>query len=219
VKAATRKVGGYSTDFIARRYDRLASIYRLLSGAFLLRPQIRHEMIDSLELQSGATVLEVGCGTGNNFEALVERVGPAGRVIGVDASAGMLQRAEALRLRHGWTNVTLLRQDASQLQIPGPLDAVLFSLSYSVLPNRRRTLSDAWHLLVPGGRMVIMDAGVPDGRLGRLLAMPLRVISGATVLGDPLVRPWKDLESLAEEVEFRRLRPGTYHLSAATYRH
>lgn len=201
---------------IARRYDRLASIYGALGTAFLLRPKIRRAAVERLELEPGATVLEVGCGSGANLTALTERVGPTGRVIGIDVSPGMLRRAEELRRRQGWANVTLLEQDATELEAPELVDAALFSLSYSVLPERRRTLGAVWKLLNPGGRLVIMDACLPDSRAGRLLGPATRAVSRVTFLGDPFTRPWEDLAGLAGQVERRHFRPGAYFLCAAT---
>ena len=71
----------------------------------------------ALGLKPGDTVLEVGAGTGRNFPYLVEAVGPSGTVIGVDASPGMLAEARKLIERNGWSNVELLQQDATQLEV------------------------------------------------------------------------------------------------------
>lgn len=68
----------------------------------------------------------------------------AAGVIAVDASEGMLAEAGKLVERHGWSNVQLLRQDASQLQLDRlDVDAVFFSLSYSVLPEPGLALARA----------------------------------------------------------------------------
>lgn len=201
---------------IARRYDRLASVYGALGALFLMRRKIRRAAVEWLQLEPGATVLEIGCGRGANLTALAEQVGPAGRIIGIDVSAGMLRHAEALRQQHGWTNVTLVEQDAAELDAPRPIDAALFSLSYTVIPERQRTLDAVWKLLNPGGRLAIMDAGLPDSRAGRLLGPATQAMSRATFLGDPFTRPWEDLAGLADDVECRRFWPGAYFLCAAT---
>jgi SAM-dependent methyltransferase len=123
----------------------------------------------------------------------------------------MLERAGALRRSNGWENVTLREQDARSLGTGDEYDAVLFSLSYSVLPDPQATLAVIWELLRPGGRVVIMDAGLPEGRLGRLLRPLARTVSRATVLGDPDSRPWQDLAELgATDVETTRSQAGTY---------
>ncbi len=91
---------------------------------------------------------------------MVDAVGPNGTVIAVDASEGMLAEARKLMERHGWSNVQLLRQDAAQLQLDGDVDAVLFSLSYSVIPEPGPALARAWKLLRPSARVVVMDMGL-----------------------------------------------------------
>ncbi len=205
-----------SPEQVSRRYDRLATIYSPLSVALMLPARIRDEAVGRLGLGAGDAVLEVGCGTGANLGRLVAAVGPSGAVTGIDLSPGMLERAERLRLLNGWDNVRLREQDASGLDADGPFDAILFSLSYSVLPESRLTLAAVWERLTPGGRIVVMDAGLPRGLLGRLLRPLAGAVSRATVLGDPDSRPWEDLAELgAADLETIRLQAGTYFVCSA----
>jgi ubiquinone/menaquinone biosynthesis C-methylase UbiE len=154
---------------VASRYDRLARWYRFAGPLILLAPGFRRKAVKRLGLKHGDRVLEVGCGTGRNLALLCEAVGTDGVVIGIDASAGMLAKARQLVRRYGWKNVRLIHQDAAELALEDPVDAVFFSLSYSVLPDREPLLLKAWEAVRPGGQLVIMDAGLPDNRLGRLL--------------------------------------------------
>ena len=94
---------------------------------------------------------------------------------------------------------------------PRAFEAILFSLSYSVLPEPRRTLGAVWGPLLPGGTVVIMDSGLPESRFGRALRPFATALSRATVLGDPDTRPWDDLDELgAGGVETTRFQGGTY---------
>ncbi len=205
-----------SPEQISRRYDRLATIYSPLSVALMLPSRIRDEAVGRLCLGAGDAVLEVGCGTGANLGRLVAGVGPAGAVTGIDLSPRMLERAERLRLRSGWDNVSLLEHDAAGLDTDVPFDAVLFSLSYSVLPEPRRTLAAVWERLTPGGRIVVMDAGLSEGRLGRLLRPLAAAVSRVTVLGDPDSRPWEHLAELgAADLDTIRFQAGTYFVCSA----
>lgn len=205
-----------SAEQISHRYDRLAVIYGPLSVALMLRRRTRDEAVRRLALSAGDVVLEVGCGSGANLGRLVTAVGPAGEITGIDLSPGMLKRAERVRLKNGWHNVTLLEQDAGSLDAGDRFDAVLFSLSYSVLPEPQRTLAAVWEWLRPGGRIVVMDAGVPEGRLGDLLRPLAGAVSIATVLGDPDSRPWDDLAAIgAADIETVRFQAGTYFVCGA----
>jgi phosphatidylethanolamine/phosphatidyl-N-methylethanolamine N-methyltransferase len=198
---------------LTTRYDHLARWYRFVEAAIVLPPGLRRKAVGQLDLKSGDAVLEVGCGTGRNLQLLCKAVGVDGVVIGVDASSGMLERAQHLVAARGWQNVRLLHQDATGLALENPIDAVLFSLSYSVLPNRPAAVSRAWEALRPGGRLVVMDAGLPASRLGRLLR-PVGEALATAFPGDPYSRPWEDLAGLSHAVETQWFQFGTYFICA-----
>lgn len=141
-------------------------------------------------------MLEVGCGTGRNLPWLVRSVGPTGEVFGVDCCEGMLAKARQLFERRQWNNVKLWQQDAAEMLLPAPVDGVLFSISYTVMPEPYMALSRAWKYLRPDRHVVIMDGKLARGRLGRLSRPFVELLSKATVLGDPDRRPWDDLKKL-----------------------
>ena len=168
-----------------------------------------------LELEKGSRVLEVGCGTGRNLAPLVEAVGAEGRVYGVDLSEGMLSEAEQLCAQAGWHNVELIRADAGDYILPEPVDGVIFSLSYAVISHHQAALRHAWNQLRPGGYLVVMDAKLPSGMLGKLLYPFVVVASKLTVLGNPDVRPWDELKELADGVDYEEAQFSTYYICRA----
>jgi phosphatidylethanolamine/phosphatidyl-N-methylethanolamine N-methyltransferase len=200
---------------VTERYDRLARWYRFAGPLILLAPRFRRKAVKRLGVKRGDTVLEVGCGTGRNLALLREAVGTEGVVIGIDASGGMLAQARQLATRHGWRNVRLIHQDAAELDLQDPVDAVFFSVSYSVLPNREPVLSKAWEAVRPGGRLVIMDAGLPANRLGRLLA-PFGEAIATVFPGDPYSQPWEDLKGISDTVTTERFQLGIYFICKVT---
>jgi len=179
---------------IVKGYDRVARLYSTLEPLYLIFPPTRRKAVATLKLKAGDTVLEIGAGTGRNLPYLVDAVGPTGTVIAVDASEGMLAEACKLIERHGWSSVQLLHQDAAQLQLDRDVDAVLFSLSYSVLPEPGPALAETWKLLRPSGRLVVMDMGLTDPRHRRALSSIARLLEKLAP-GDPYSRPWSDLAS------------------------
>lgn len=199
-----------------KRYDRIARSYNTLEPLYLIFPRARRKAVAALGLKAGDTVLEIGAGTGRNFPYLVEAVGPSGTIIGVDASQGMLAEARRLIERRGWSNVKLLQQDAAQLEVDRDLDGVLFSLSYSVLPEPRPALARAWERLRPSSRVVVMDAGLTQGRHWRLLA-PIARLLVKYAPGDPYSDPWSELAKYGP-VATERLLAGFYYVSAVTKR-
>jgi ubiquinone/menaquinone biosynthesis C-methylase UbiE len=205
----------YDAQFVRRRYNRLAQFFVLFEWLFLMPPGIRSRAVNRLELNPGDKVLEVGCGTGRNLAPLVRAVGAEGHVYGVDLSEGMLEKAQELAARSGWHNVTLIRSDATGYIVPKPVDGVIFSLSYAVIPHHLEVLRHAWRQLRPGGYLVIMDAKLPSNALGKLLHPFVMWTSKLTVLGNPDVRPWDELKELAGAVEMEEISFGTYYICRA----
>jgi ubiquinone/menaquinone biosynthesis C-methylase UbiE len=196
----------------SRRYDRVARFYSTLEPLYLIFPPARRRAVAALGVKAGDTVLEIGAGTGRNFPYLVEAVGPTGTVIGVDASKGMLAEARKLIERSGWSNVQLLHQDAAQLEVDRDVDGVLFSLSYSVLPEPRPALARAWERLRPSSRVVVMDMGLTQGGPHRLLA-PIARLLVKFAPGDAYSDPWSDLAHYGP-VETKRFLLGFFYVSA-----
>ena len=203
---------GHDIEFVRQRYNRLAGIYPIFELLFWLPCGIRARAVNALGLQRGDRVLEVGCGTGRNLPYLVRAVGPEGRVYGVDYSDGMLARARQLCERHGWSNVTLLQQDARRLELPETVDAALFSLSYAVMPEPRDVLEQVWRFVRSGGTVAILDAKLFPGLLGKLQRPFILLMMKATVLGDPDVRPWEDLRQLTPQFDMQEVNLGTYYI-------
>ncbi len=206
----------YEVDLIRRRYNRLASIYPLFNLVFFLPPGIRGRAVRRLDLKPGNKVLEVGCGTGRNLPHLVEAVGPAGEVFGVDCCEGMLAKARKLCEQHRWRNATLLQQDAAEMVLPGLVDGVLFSLCYSVMPKPREVLAQAWKYLSPNRHVVIMDGKLARGVWGKLSRPLVILASEATVLGDPDEQPWEDLREFTPKIEVEEINFGTYYICRGT---
>lgn len=179
---------------VERRYDRIAPLYAIFETLWL-PAGLRAVAVARLALVPGSAVLEVGCGTGSNLAHLVRAVGARGRVYGVDRSERMLAVARRRCERERWPNCTLLRADAAGYALPA-VDGVLFSLCYCTMAHRADVLRKAWQQLRPGGRLVIFDSQVPAGPLRAVARALMFVVSRATVLGNPDVRPLEDVQEL-----------------------
>jgi ubiquinone/menaquinone biosynthesis C-methylase UbiE len=199
-----------------RQYDRVARFYKLLEPLFLISPLARRKAVAALAPAPGDQVLEIGAGTGRNLPHLIEAVGPGGKVVALDASPGMLREAEGLVSRKGWANVRFVHQNAARLQLDQSFDRVLFSLSYSAIPppERAPALAAAWDRLRPGGRLVIMDAGLFHTRFRRLLDPIARLLIKLGP-GDPYSRPLEDLAAYGQ-VAIERFMFGIYYVCSVT---
>lgn len=195
---------GAVTDF----YDRLAARYDLLATAPVIRGW-REMAAESLDLDPGDTVVEMGCGTGANLPYLRERVGSEGRVVGIDLTSGMLAQARRRVEREGWTNVDLVRGDATRPPVEG-VDAVLGSFVVGLLDDPGWAVDHWLDHLNPGGRVAILEAGRSD----RLVAAPLNLAFRVFVrFSSP--GGWTRFASPAKELD-RRIAAARDALAART---
>ena len=130
-------------------------------------------------------------------------------------SNGMLAQARSDCEQAGLTNVLLIHADASEYELPELVDGAIFSLSYAVMRDRKQTLRNVWRQLKPGGRMVMLDAKVLKGFLGRITHGLFSLILRLTVLGNPDVEALKDIRELTGQVEVQELQFGTYFIARA----
>jgi demethylmenaquinone methyltransferase/2-methoxy-6-polyprenyl-1,4-benzoquinol methylase len=116
----------------AKRYDWTEKIYRLFG---FREEKYRRAVIAVLDLQEGDTVIDLGCGTGKNFEQILQKIGRTGILIGVDLTAAMLAQAQKRIDKNDWQNVTLVHTDVADYEFPVqfPADGILstFALSFS----------------------------------------------------------------------------------------
>src|SRR6266487_2705320 len=150
----------------ARYYDLFVSIFTLGH-----RAQLRRATADLARIQPGATVLEVGCGTGDVALAAKERAGSSGAVYGIDPAPEMIAVARGKAARAGLAvdfQVGLIES----LAFPdATFDVVLSSLMMHHLPDdlKRRGLTEIARVLKPGGRLLIVDIKRPTTRMARTM--------------------------------------------------
>lgn len=155
--AGTSTRGQRLYDRWSRHRGALKAFYAVV---FLGRErELRRRSVDALELAPGDRVLELGCGPGNSFDALRAAVGETGLVVGVDYSAGMVDRAAATVRTAEWENVHVLRGDATRLGVrDGTFDAAYTAMSLSAMADPGAVVREAARSLRPGGRLVVLDA-------------------------------------------------------------
>jgi ubiquinone/menaquinone biosynthesis C-methylase UbiE len=141
----------------ARYYDLLALLFmRGREGAF------REKVLELAQLRSGESVLDVGCGTGTLAIAAKKRVGPTGKVYGIDASPEMIARASKKARKAG---VEVVFKNGVVEALPfadASFDAVLSTLMLHHLPPeaRQQCAREMRRVLKPGGRVLAVDFGV-----------------------------------------------------------
>ena len=182
-------------------YGRWADFYDLLSRATPGLGRLRGRAADALALEPGDFAVEMGCGTGANLPHLRERVGPEGRVVGVDFTRGMLERARERVERNGWENVHLVQADADGIEFRESPDAVLASFVVGMLGDPAAAVRRWTDLLAPGGRLALLDAAQSDRWFGWPVNQAFRglvVASSPSGIREYERAPWLVLDERVE---------------------
>ncbi len=112
-----------------------------------------------LGLRPGDGVLDVACGPGNFSRAFASAVGESGLVVGIDASATMLDRGAAELRRSGTANLALIRADATALPFrEASFDAVCCFAALHLFDDPFAGLDEMARALTPGGRIALMTS-------------------------------------------------------------
>lgn len=134
--------------------------------------KLREETLDSAEIKSGDCVLEVGSGTGTLALAAKKKVGISGKVNGIDVIPGMI---EVSRQKAKQANEDVSFDLGSIADIPfeaNTFDVVIcsFMIFHVAEKTRRKGISEIHRVLKPNGKLFILDLGLPQGSIQRMLA-------------------------------------------------
>ncbi len=147
------------TDRVKARYDRISPYYDLIE--FLLEKVVfrrwRKMLFDSSD---GDTILEVGVGTGKNFDFYP----PGKRITAIDFSPGMLSKARRRAIRKH-VGVDILGMDVQDLQFDDrSFDMVVATFVFCSVPDPIRGLREIKRVCKKGGRIILLEHVRPGGR-------------------------------------------------------
>ncbi len=145
---------------------------------------IRNRLLDDLHLYPDASVLEVGCGPGMLLEGIYERVGPGGKIAGIDLNPHFISVAQRRVEMLGYTNATFQTGDCHTLPYEdGTFDAVVAEKLLMHVSPIARVIAEMKRVLSIGGRLVLADydpftiltAGPDPALTSRVLGSAARV--------------------------------------------
>jgi len=143
-------------------------------------------------MQPGETVLDLGSGAGFDCFLAARQVGPTGRVIGVDMTDAMLEKARANADKSGLGNVEFRKGEIEALPVDdNSIDVTISNCVLNLVPDKDRAFREIHRILRPGGRLAVSDMawGIEPGPSVRdQLEALVGCIGGALVLDDYVSR-------------------------------
>ena len=144
------------------------------------------------ELHEGEVVLDLGSGGGIDVLLSARRVGPTGKVYGLDMTDEMLALAAENQRKAGVANVEFLKGEIEQIPLPdASVDVIISNCVINLSADKRQVLREAFRVLKPGGRFAVSDV-VVRGELPPAVQRSMELWVGCVV-------------GALEEAEYRRL--------------
>ena len=139
-------------------------------------------------LEPGQTVLDLGSGGGIDVLLSARRVGPTGKVYGLDMTDEMLALARANQQQAGVTNVEFLKGTIDAIPLPADsVDVIISNCVINLASDKDAVLREAFRVLKPGGRFAVSDVvvrGEVPAEVRRSMELWVGCIAGALEEGD-----------------------------------
>ena len=137
-------------------------------------------------LRLGEVVVDLGSGGGLDVFLAAQKVGPHGRVIGIDMAPGMIERAKKNAEQSGCENVEFHLASIDALPVPeASVDCVISNCVINLAPDKQAVFREISRVLKPGGRLAVSDIALKK-RLPRELAESVAAYVGCVAGALPI---------------------------------
>jgi demethylmenaquinone methyltransferase/2-methoxy-6-polyprenyl-1,4-benzoquinol methylase len=145
-------------------------------------------------------VVDIACGTGLNFPLIEEVIGPEGRIVGVDLTDAMLDRAQHRIETNGWSNISLVQADAADFDFVTEADAILSTYALSQVPECAEVIAHGAGALSEGGRWVVLDLKLPSNTPRWLAQLGTAAVRPYAAIDEWIMRrPWEAIRAAMQE--------------------
>ena len=134
-------------------------------------------------IKPGDTVVDLGAGAGNDCFVARAETGETGRVIGLDMTEAMVERARENTAKLGFRNVEFYLGDIERMPLPSDeADVVVSNCVFNLVPNKRAAFAETYRILKPGGHFsisdIVLEGDIPPA-LQEVAEMYAGCVSGA----------------------------------------
>jgi ubiquinone/menaquinone biosynthesis C-methylase UbiE len=182
-----------------------AELYERYAVPYMMGPWAP-ELVEQAALRRGERVLDLACGTGLLARLAAPKVGPTGKVTGLDFNAGMLAVARTLPSPSG-ASITWVEGNAADMDLPAAsFDVILCQQGLQFFPDKPKALREMHRVLAPGGRVLLSvwrSAGPYNIAVGEALKRHVSPETATKYRASRVVPDAEELRRLLLETGFR----------------